>query len=860
MPRSPAPAPLSPTSLRRGHPPEVLAPVGGRPQLAAAIENGADAVYFGLSHFNARARANNFGDDELPELMAELHERGVQGFVTLNTLVFDEELAAMERVIRHVADCRVDAVIVQDLGVAAMIRRVAPQLPVHGSTQMTVTSAESAALVARLGVERVVVGRELSVREVRLIAAATDLELEVFVHGALCVSYSGQCYSSEAWGGRSANRGQCAQACRLPYGLIVDGQKRPLGDVAYLLSPQDLMGVAQVPALIDAGVACLKIEGRLKGPEYVAVTTRTYREAVDRAWAGQPNELSTQELEELQQVFSRGLTPGFLEGSLHQRLVSGRFPKHRGVRVGQVVAVERRRVSVRLAGPVKAGDGLLFESGAVEEEQRGGGVYQVFRDGVRQDGEQRGGEVELAFGPRFPVDTIRVGDGVWRTRDTALEARLQKTWERPTRREPLDAQVAGRAGEPLRLRLSDPHGRTIEVITDVALQAASGAALDEPLLRDALGRLGDTPYRLGQLAVDLDGALFVPPSALKRLRRQAAVAMTLLRRQQRVRGPDADVEPVNVALGSGALPVEPPPAAPALTVLCRSHAQVQAALELPELRELIVDFLEVKGLAEAVRLIQSRGVRAVVASPRVLKPAEENLKSYLLRLVPDALLVRSLGMLHSLLELPPGEAPPVYGDFSLNAANRDTTRLLLASGLSRLAPTHDLNAEQLKHLARGPDGARLEVILHHHLPIFHTEHCVFARFLSEGDNKSNCGAPCERHTVHLEGRDGRHHLVEADVGCRNTVFNAEAQSGVRLLPELIQAGVRSFRLELVDHRADEVAPLVRGYLDVLAGRTPGDAVWERLRASRYGAHLGSLQVTRAPKPEEMKRPGWMKRG
>eukprot|EP00884_Botryococcus_braunii_P013545 jgi/Botrbrau1/22191/Bobra.168_1s0023.1 len=271
--------------------PEVLAPAGGWPQLRAAVENGADAVYFGLTLFNARARANNFTPEELEEVMRYLRVRGVKGFVTLNTLIFDEELPEVEAYIRHISQCGVDAVIVQDWAVVEMIRRIAPALPIHASTQMSVTSAEGAAFAGRLGVERVVVGRELSIRDMAQISSRLATlpgeppELEAFVHGALCVSYSGQCFSSEAWGGRSANRGQCAQACRLPYGLIVDGRLRELADFQYLLSPQDLIAVDLVPELVRAGVACFKIEGRLKGPEYVAVTTRVYRQAVDAAMA-----------------------------------------------------------------------------------------------------------------------------------------------------------------------------------------------------------------------------------------------------------------------------------------------------------------------------------------------------------------------------------------------------------------------------------------------------------------------------------------------------------------------------------------------------------------------------------------------
>src|SRR3954463_10592101 len=248
-------------SLRRK--PEIMSPAGYWPQLRAAIEAGADSGYFGLHHFTARAKV---GVDlaELPEVMRTLHRRGIKGFVTFNTLVFEHELKEAAKTLAAIADAGADAIIVQDIGVLKIAREIAPDLEIHGSTQMSITSADGVRLAQSLGAARVTLARELSLAEVRAIRARTDCELELFVHGPLGFAYSGQCFSSEAWGGRSANRGQCAQACRLPYEMIVDGKKRPLEDARYLLSPGDLYALEQVPELVEMGVATLKIEGRYK--------------------------------------------------------------------------------------------------------------------------------------------------------------------------------------------------------------------------------------------------------------------------------------------------------------------------------------------------------------------------------------------------------------------------------------------------------------------------------------------------------------------------------------------------------------------------------------------------------------------
>ena len=862
--------------------PEILAPAGGPAQLEAALHAGADAVYFGLDRgFNARARATGFTPDRLAETMDLIHAHGRRGYLALNTLVFDEELTEVERRIRHAARCGVDALIVQDIGVARLARAAAPHLPLHASTQMSITDAEGARFARSLGMRRVVVGRELSIDEIAAIVGAVDIELEAFVHGALCVSYSGQCFSSEAWGGRSANRGQCAQACRLPYGLLVDGALHRQGDLDYLLSPQDLMALPLLPRLIRAGVRSLKIEGRLKGPEYVHRTVSAYREALDHAWerfqAGEtPDTLPVAPATRraLAQVFSRGqdaehdgLTPGFLEGPRHQSLVIGRNPRHRGLHLGQVLEVLPDGIRLRLHNPVKPGDGVVFDQGRPQQREIGGNVFAIERDGRRVREEIDQGEVVLRFGRGFRADAVRPGDHLWRTRDAASDGGpnldLRTAWRLPVR-----LHLGGRAGEPLRLTLSTEDGRQGRAESATPLAPARQRALDAQTLRQTIGSLGDTPFRIADLTIDLEEGLFLPLGEIKRARREAVAALTAaLQRHDRDR--EMPAAPVLPRL----LPETGPPHradAPRLTVLCRSAEQVDAALALSEVDELVVDFLEVHGLKTACERIRRAGRRLVVAAPRIFKPGEERLARYLLRLAPDALLVRSTGLLWALHRAGgPGAPhldatiPALQGDFSLNAANRLAAMQLLDLGLERLAPTHDLNAAQLAALAVGLDAerrARIEVIAHQHLPIFHTEHCVFARFLSDGDSWRDCGRPCEAHRVHLRDPKGKDHLLLADVGCRNTLFNAQAQSAARHLEALSTAGITHYRIELVDEPADEVGPIVEGYRALLAGeRTPGELLARLARVAdanrnRQGVGPGSLAVRVEPPRTRMKTP------
>ncbi|GAB4573356.1 MAG: U32 family peptidase [Anaerolineae bacterium] len=796
--------------------PEVMSPAGYWPQLHAAIEAGADAVYFGLKHFTARAKVG-FVLGELSDVMRTLHSRGVRGYVTFNTLVFDHELREAVHTIEQIAQAGADALIVQDVGIAQLAHAIAPDLPIHGSTQMSITSAEGVALARRFGVSRVILARELSLQDIQTIRQQTDCELELFVHGALCVSYSGQCFSSEAWGGRSANRGQCAQACRLPYEMIVDGQYRPLGDARYLLSPGDLYALHQIPRILALGISALKIEGRYKDENYVALVTNAYRRAVDAAWDGQPIPLTPQDEIVLEQVYSRGLGPHFISGTNHQAVVAGRSPRHRGVLCGRVHEVRRNAVlieptDVHALAPLKAGDGLVFDAAdwrSPELPEEGGRLY-----GVRPVGRW----LELTFGNNaIDFSRIRAGDWVWRTHDVTTDraARPFTAASAPARRQPVNAHITAHAGAPLALRLTLTHepAVSVQILAEEPLPRANRQAATAETLRQQLDRLGNTPYMLGEFTADLAGDPFVPVSLLNRLRRDAVEQLTR-RQTERPPTPTNDPQATLNAHLSHAIPHRPAPA-PAdakLHLLVRTPEQLEAALEIrPE--SITLDYLDLYGLRPAVERIKAAGVTVRVASPRMLKPHEHRIVNFLLRL-DCPLLVRSGGLLQALQGR---HQHPLIGDFSLNAANVLTANTYLGLGVTRITPTHDLNAAQVCTLAEGLGGEQVEVIAYHHLPVFHTEHCVFCRFLSNGTSYRDCGQPCEKHRVALRDVQGRAHPVMADVGCRNTVFGAEAQVAARYLDEMRQAGIIHYRLEFVHESAETVKQIAGAFRATFAG-------------------------------------------
>lgn len=835
----PTPDPTAASTARPA--PELLAPAGDWDCVRAAIENGADAVYFGLdTGFNARFRAANFGLDELPSLMRTLHLRGLRGYATLNTLVFSDELAEFARVVAAVADAGVDAVLVQDVGAARLIREVAPALPLHASTQMTLTSAETIALAETLGMARVVLARELSIDEITAIGRQTAMPLEVFVHGALCVAYSGQCLTSESLGGRSANRGQCAQACRLPYDLVCDGTDIDLGSRKYLLSPQDLAAYALAPELIEAGVASFKIEGRLKTAEYVANITRHYRLAIDTAMAGRPVMFTPQDVEEMELSFSRGFSPGWLHGCDHKMLVPATGSAKRGVRLGTVAEVRRERIAIDLVAGVKRGDGVAFDCGATGDEAAGGRVYEVFERGRSLVEPVATGRVELAFAHGgLDLARIKPGQAVWKTDDQALTSRLRKSFAggELKRRQPVDLHVVVAPGAAVRVTARTLLGATCEVVSAEPAREALKHPLSLDTLRDQLGRLGGSPFELRGLSAEITGTPMVPFSVLGRLRHD------LLARLEEAAAKPADGRPR--PSWSGRVPAATHPgetALPTLHVLVRSPEQLGHVLERGE-RRIHVEFADIRLYRAAVERCRGFGATIHLATPRIQKPDEMGIFRLLEKQAADGILVRNWAGLRFFRNA----GLPVVGDFSLNVTNERTAEFFMEAGCDRVTASYDCNREQLLALVGTTSPERLEVVVHQRMPMFHMEHCVYCAVLSPGTNKHNCGRPCDEHVVKLRDRIGVEHPLAADVGCRNTLYNAVPQSGAEAVPSLIARGVRHFRIELLDESAAEIGRVITAYRDLLAGRTTGRDVWMALKAAnRVGVTRGTLEEKRDP--------------
>jgi U32 family peptidase len=833
--------------------PELLAPAGDWECAKGAVENGADAIYFGLERFNARMRAHNFTEADLPKLMEFLHLRGVKGYVTFNTLVFANELEDAEHYLRSIISAGVDAAIVQDVGICRLIRQLSPNFPIHGSTQMTVTSAGGVEFARELGCNLVVLARECSIKEIEKIQAAQNamgtgavsaLPLEVFVHGALCVAYSGQCLTSESLGGRSANRGECAQACRMPYELVSDGKNVPLGDKRYLLSPQDLAGLEVLPDLIRTGMSSLKIEGRLKAPEYVANITRVYRQALDRVYkeltgsvpeasrtAKLMQQINAESRYNLEMGFSRGLYTGWFRGINNQELAHARFGKKRGVYLGEVSRIQGEKIALKLEAPLKPGDGVVFDAGHPDQDEEGGRVYTV---------DVRGKESLVGFGyGDVNFRKVHVGDKVWKTSDPELDRKLRQSFEgdKPQFQRPISFEVHGLAGKPMTLIVRDESGNVVKVESMMPMEVAQKQPLSTERLREQLGRLGGTPFTLSDLKNHLSGSVMLPVSELNKLRREAVTELAELRAQPKrwtLNPPTGETPSANERIVAEASANK----APELIVLVRNLEQLEAALKCG-IQTLYCEFEDPKKYREAVPMVHCASGCAApnrtiwVAPPRIFKMGEE----WILKLVrssnADGYLVRNYDHLKYFADC------RRTGDFSLNVANRLTADYFKNRfGLERVTASYDLNFTQLEALLKSAPPEWFEITIHQHMPMFHMEHCVFCAFLSEGTDYTNCGRPCDKHDVKLRDRVGAEHPLKADAGCRNTVFNSLAQTGAEYVARMMALGARHFRLEFLNETPEQVVQTITKYRQLLRGEIEGAQLYRELKL------LNQLGVTR----------------
>ena len=489
---------------------ELLAPAGNFESLRAAVEAGADAVYLAGEKFGARAYAENFAGDKLLDAVKFAHLRGVAVHVTVNTIIADEELDEFAAYIKFLRRANVDALLVQDLGAASVAKKIAPEIPLHASTQMTIHNLEGVKVLAELGFSRVVLSRELTLNEIEKICRFSPIETEIFIHGALCVCWSGQCLMSSMIGGRSGNRGRCAQPCRLPYELVDASGKNLLNAGKYLLSPKDLNTLELLPRLIETGVTSLKIEGRMKRPEYVATVVKVYRDVLDKKFS------TPEDRRKLAQIFNRDFTTAYLEKNPGKNLISDMRPNNRGVLIGRVADVGQDKITLKLSEKISVGD-------QVEIWVKVGGRVTF----TVEDFELRG---ELCTIKNINTKGVRVHDRAFKIFDAELIAEARKFFTgAPVKKFSVTADVKVKLGEPLILTLTDSAGNSTSARTKFVAELAKNRPLTLEILKNQIGRLGNSIFALEKISADIEENLMIPISELNDVRRRAVEQLEILR-------------------------------------------------------------------------------------------------------------------------------------------------------------------------------------------------------------------------------------------------------------------------------------------------------------------------------------------
>ncbi len=826
--------------------PELLSPAGTLDAARAALANGANAVYLGAERFNARDDGAQLTMDELEQACRLAHARGARIYLTFNVLMKPAEL---RDALQHLGDCidrGIDAAIVQDLGAVRLIQQVYPGLEIHGSTQMTVHDATGARVMHALGIDRVVLARENTLGDIRAIRQAVPgLGLESFIHGALCIAYSGQCYMSGMISERSANRGACAQSCRKDYVLTDTADGAEL-DRGYLISAKDLSAAEHLEGIADAGIGCIKIEGRKKKPEYVATVTHTYRHFLDRLAVGEWAPPTAAETQPLVQIFSRGFTGGMYGGREGREYVTRNQPDNRGAELGRVLGIDGAELIVSVSEPIAVGDGLGFEhpDGAAQ----GNTGFAVTR--VRTIA-SRDGRITQAIPAEGPVApgwvVVRSSQASLNADARASFAAVEKHVDAPRVR--LDAAVSGAAGAPLTFTCTVGEDR-ITLQSAMPLGRAEKRPLEAARLREQLGRLGETPFVLGALDISgLASDVFLPVSELNELR-QIAVKALLARRdaaeqeRMQVRSTAIDVavtsrphvltpsRPVPHVLTPsrpGSTPSRPLLVAEAFNLddarAAAAHAD-EISLDL-FLRHPTPPMTRVRALIDE---LAAAGKLLRLRTPTIVRPEERKTLDKWLALGTPI----TSGHLGLVAELAAG-GRDVVADYAVNCFNQHTAAAIFHLGARRIVPSIELTVDEIGQVVAPWQGAGFEVFVYGRPEGMTLEHCVLSAAFDRV--VTTCRDLCvQKHpSVELTDPAGYAFPVATDSACRNRLLHSRPVDASEYLPALWRNGLRAFRL-VFNVPGDRVAAVTAAYRTALDAVAAGDRPDARaIRALNDGA-------------------------
>ncbi|MFZ5942487.1 MAG: DUF3656 domain-containing U32 family peptidase [Bacillota bacterium] len=782
---------------------ELLAPAGNMESFRAAVENGANAVYLGGSMFSARQYANNFAGEELKDAVDFAHSRNVRTYVAVNTLIANNELKELVSYAYELAQYQVDGIIVQDLGAAAFIRNVLPEMELHASTQMAVHNSEGIKFLEKMGFTRGVLAREVSFENIKLIKEKTYLELETFVHGALCFAYSGQCLMSSMIGGRSGNRGRCAQPCRMKYSLV-DSLGKQLIDPAcvgeHLLSPKDLKMIQHIPQLISAGIVSLKIEGRMKRPEYVATVVRNYREAIDRYYSN-PHDfsISKEEEKELEQIFNRDFTTGYYFGNQGKDLMSYKRPNNRGLLLGRISQVEQNLIKIKLVEELGVGDG--YEVWVTKGGRIAGEVKEIFLGKNLISRAYPGQEAAIKVSGK-----PRVGDRIFKTHDSQLMQKAKESYLSPkiSRKIGLNLEISIEEDKAVSVLGWDDEGYSFSGQGSYIVERAHKHPINYETVSKQFSRLGNTPFELKNLTVKLDSELIVPVSEFNNLRRQVVEGLLTARQANHYKKiPDKKAYLQNVSHLFNKIP-KPKfvDSKPLLSITVGNMAALKEAIDGGADQVYLTwegfknkPKFSIEDYKEAINICRGRGRKAVLYLPRLFSEAKMNkFKADLDKIKSlnfDGLLVGNLGTLNLAMEQ---NFANILIDFTLNVFNDLTILKLRESNCSQITLSPELNLQQINDFSF-LGNIPLEAIVHGNYPLMVSEHCTVGSVLGNKSFRNPCSGACTGGNFGLKDRMKFVFPIEMDENCRMLIYNAKPLNLFKDIKKILAAGINSIRIE-----------------------------------------------------------------
>lgn len=768
---------------------ELLAPVGSFEALKAAVQNGANAVYLGGKDFGARASANNFDRDELKEAVKYAHIRGVQVFVTTNTLRKENEIEDFLEYAKFLYDIDVDAIILQDIGMARLIKRELPDFELHASTQMVAHSLEDVKYLESVGFDRVVLAREVTVEEIKYICDNCKADIEVFVHGALCVCYSGQCLMSSMIGNRSGNRGRCAQPCRQRYELIdvYTGEVvNSNGD--YLLSPRDLNAIEEIDKVIDAGVHSLKIEGRMKRPEYVATVIDGYRKTIDEYLATNKLNVSDETINDLYTIFNRKFTKGLLLGDVGKDMMNSQLPNNQGLYVGTVVDYNKKakRLKIKLANTLKKGDGINLG---------GGTIGRIIKNGNIETIGYKGETIELDF-----VGEARKGQIVFKTSDSELMDRVQATFTQDKEfvKNIIDAKITIKLGQKPILTLKDRHSNEATIEGDKIVEEAMKVALSKEKVETQLRKLGNTPYELDLLEIELDDNVSLPISLLNQMRRDCIELLDKERvsiKNRKYKNKTVKYKPVlyNRNKQQG------------ISVKVKNLEQLESALECGVDR---IYYEDTNTIDKAMSLAMKYNKKVIYSAPRIIRNKEYNHLAKVNNAGVESVQVGNYGSIDYFKD------KKLNIDYYLNAFNSETINYYKEIGADTLCISQELNINEIKETIKYTD-INIESVVYGYTPLMITEYCPMGVIVRDC-KKDKRVAKCKESIYALRNSKGDEFRVSQDIFCRSTIYNSNVTCMLDNLYELHEIGINVLRLDFTLEDKETVKEVIEAYQEVLS--------------------------------------------